>query len=118
MKKTLFLIVGIFMMFNTDKALADCSGYGCYTVKFEMLYVDTVRTFIKTSGVESQLTQCTAYGSSQTSVWLENSHPNADKIYALLLTAYTAKLNVRLVFNQTGNTADICTINYAVLENN
>ena len=29
MKRTQLLIVGIFMLFSTDKALADCSGTGC-----------------------------------------------------------------------------------------
>ena len=110
-----YLIV-IFFTFISQNALAECSGVDCKNVKLEMLYVQGSNSYIQTSGTETLLDNCVPLGGNLIS--LDHSHSAADKIYALLLTAYTSKLNVKIRTNDTTNNTGSCSIAYAVLENN
>ncbi|PHR54837.1 MAG: hypothetical protein COA47_14830 [Robiginitomaculum sp.] len=114
--RILSVLLPVTIVFMGQSAFADCDGVGCNNVKIEMLYVASGVTYLKTSGTETQLDNCVPVSGIMVS--LDHSHSSADKIYALLLTAYTGKLNVNLRFNDTAGNSGACKINYAVLENN
>lgn len=109
-------VLTLLFILISQNSFAGCEGTGCIDVKIEMLYVDITKTYIKTDGVETNLDNCTP--DSSVYVALDHSHPSADKIYALLLTAYTSKMNVQMRFYGGIGDTGLCTIQYAILANN
>ncbi len=116
MKKILFSLLLASLFSSTASADCGAGGHTCTDVKLDMIYVTSGLTLVQTDGDESLLTNCTSPDGKH--VKLSHSHASAEQIYALLLTAYTGKLNVRLRMTDTSGGTGDCYISYAILEKN
>ena len=111
MRKLFFCIV-LFLM--PTAAYAECVATGCNKVKITMIYVRTAMTIFGTNGTESQLTNCTPDAGKF--LVLDNTHDNSEKVYALLLLAYSSNLDVNIVVRPDDN--NLCKIVYAYVGDN